>query len=85
MQGTARAGDESQKNNQARHHAHSIRRVAGAGKVQEVRGTAMIDLSTMNIILIVWTLAMFIVWSWLVVASRADDEAEKMGRIRRVK
>jgi hypothetical protein len=45
----------------------------------------MIDLSTMNIILIVWTLAMFIVWSWLVVASRADDEAEKMGRIRRVK
>jgi hypothetical protein len=59
--------------------------VAGAGKVQEVRGTAMIDLSTMNIILIVWTLAMFIVWSWLVVAGRADDEAEKMGRIRRVK
>ena len=45
----------------------------------------MIDLSTMNIILIVWTLAMFIVWSWLVVASRADDEAEKMGRIHRVK
>ena len=46
----------------------------------------MIDLSTMNIILIVWTLAaMFIVWSWLVVAGRADDEAEKMGRIRRVK
>ena len=30
----------------------------------------MIDLSTMNIILIVWTLAMFIVWSWLVVVSR---------------
>jgi hypothetical protein len=45
----------------------------------------MIDLSTMNIILIVWTLAMFIVWSWLSVASDADDEAEKMGRIRRVK
>lgn len=45
----------------------------------------MIDLSTMNIILIVWTLAMFIVWFWLVVASDADDEAEKMGRIRRVK
>ena len=45
----------------------------------------MIDLSTMNIILIVWTLAMFIVWSWLVVASRADKEAEKMGRVYRVK
>jgi len=45
----------------------------------------MIDLSTMNIILIVWTLAMFIAWSWLSVASDADDEAEKMGRIRRVK
>ena len=45
----------------------------------------MIDISTANIILIVWTLAMFIVWSWLVVAGRADDEAEKMGRIRRVK
>jgi hypothetical protein len=42
-------------------------------------------LSTANIILIVWTLAMFIVWSWLVVASRADDEAEKMGRVYRVK
>ena len=43
----------------------------------------MIDLTLTNIALIVWTLAMFIVWSWLVVAS--DDEAEKMGRIRRVK
>ena len=41
----------------------------------------MIDLSTMNIILIVWTLAMFIVWFWLVVASRADDEAEKIVRL----
>jgi len=45
----------------------------------------MIDLTLTNIALIVWTLAMFIVWSWLVVASRADDEAEKMGRIHRVK
>lgn len=32
-----------------------------------------------------WTLAAFLFWSMLVVASNADDEAEKMGRIRRVK
>ena len=29
--------------------------------------------------------ACFIVWSWLSVASDADDEAEKMGRVWRVK
>ena len=32
-----------------------------------------------------WIIMSFFVWSWLVVAGRADDEAEKMGRIRRVK
>ena len=32
-----------------------------------------------------WIIMSFFFWSWLVVASRADDEAEKMGRIRRVK
>ena len=38
-----------------------------------------------------WSLCMasiilsFFVWSWLSVASDADDEAEKMGRIYRVK
>ena len=33
-----------------------------------------------------WIILSFFVWSWLVVAaSRADDEAEKMGRIHRVK
>ena len=32
-----------------------------------------------------WIILSFFVWFWLVVASRADDEAEKMGRIRRVK
>ena len=42
-------------------------------------------MTLINIALIVWTLAMFIVWSWFVVVGRADDEAEKMGRIRRVK
>jgi len=32
-----------------------------------------------------WIILSFVCWFWLVVASRADDEAEKMGRIRRVK
>lgn len=32
-----------------------------------------------------WTLASFLFWTLLVVASDADDEQEKMGRIRRVK
>ena len=32
-----------------------------------------------------WIIMSFFVWSWLVVASRADDEAEKMGRVWRVK
>jgi len=32
-----------------------------------------------------WIILSFFVWSWLSVASDADDEAEKMGRIRRVK
>ena len=32
-----------------------------------------------------WTLASFVVWSLCAIAGRADDEAEKMLKIRRVK
>ena len=32
-----------------------------------------------------YLIACFIVWSLCAIAGRADDEAEKMGRIRRVK
>lgn len=42
-------------------------------------------ISAINIALIVWTLAMLIVWTLCAIAGQADDEAEKMGRIRRVK
>lgn len=42
-------------------------------------------MTLINIALIVWTLAMLIVWTLCAIAGQADDEAEKMGRIRRVK
>ena len=42
-------------------------------------------MTAINIALIVWTLAMIIVWTLCAIAGQADDEAEKMGRIRRVK
>lgn len=42
-------------------------------------------LTTINIILIVWTMAMLIVWTLCAIAGQVDDEAEKMGRVRRVK
>ena len=32
-----------------------------------------------------WILMSFFVWSWLSVAGRADEQAEKMGRVYRVK
>lgn len=42
-------------------------------------------MTLINMALIVWTLGMLIVWTWLKAASDADDEAEKMGRVYRVK
>lgn len=36
-------------------------------------------------LLIVYTLACFWVWALCAIAGQADDEAEKMGKLRRIK
>ena len=51
----------------------------------EVREDTMTDFINPWIVALAWTLACVVVWSWLVVAKRADEESEKMGRLRRVK
>lgn len=37
------------------------------------------------IVALAWTLASFVVWSLCAIAGQADDEAEKMGKLRRIK
>ena len=37
------------------------------------------------IVALAWTLGCFVVWSFCAIAGRADEEQEKMGKLRRVK